>query len=177
MSKVVTGICRFSYVNLDKPRAPKIGAEPKYSIMLLIPKSDTATVDAIKAAQKAAAEKTWGNKVPKVIAYTLRDGDGVRPSDGEPYNAECKGHWVMNVASKTRPSVVGPDLQPVIEPGEWGSGDYGRVSINAYAYDNSGNRGVSFGLNHVQFVRKGERLDGRSSATDDFSMVADPALS
>jgi hypothetical protein len=51
------------------------------------------------------------------------------------------------------------------------SGDYGRVSLNAYAYSQAGNNGVSFGLNNVMLVSKGEPLGGaRPSAAADFGI-------
>jgi hypothetical protein len=53
------------------------------------------------------------------------------------------------------------------------SGDYGRVSLNAYAYDQAGNKGVSYGLNNIMLLSKGESLGGaKPSAASDFGVVA-----
>lgn len=178
-TKVVTGKVRFSYCTLFEPRAPKENpdGEKKYSVTLLIPKSDVETVKKIKAAQEAAIADKWPGKRPPKIATTMHDGDGVKEKTGEPYGPECKGHWVMSVSSKQRPSVVNAQLQAILDPSEVYSGCYGRASINAYAYDVSGNRGTSFGLMNVQKLADGEPLSGRSRAEDDFTAEAEDFLS
>lgn len=170
MSKVITGEVRGTYLNLWEPRPVAEGAEPKYSMTLLIPKSDKATLEKIKAAQEAAITKKWPKR-PAKIDMTMHDGDGVKPSTGDPFPAECKGHMVMSVNSKQQPQIVDQRVAPVIDRGLFVSGDYFRVSINAYAYEVSGKRGVSFGLNNVQFLRKGQPLGNVSRAEDDFTAV------
>ena len=177
-TKVITGTIRLTYAALDKAMPPRDNptAEPKFSTGILIPKTDTKTYDAIKAAQEFAIAAKWPKR-PAKVATTLHDGDGVKEKTGEPYGPECKGHWVMTVASKTRPGMVNKDLQPILELGQVRSGDYARVSINAYCYDSSGNRGVSFGLNNVQKLRDGEALGAvRSLAEDDFTAVEEDFL-
>ncbi len=178
-TKVVTGKVRFSYCTLFEPRAPKENpdGEKKYSVTLLIPKSDVETIKKIKAAQEAAIADKWPGKRPPKIASTLHDGDGVKEKTGEPYGPECSGHWVMSVSSKQRPSVVNAQLQAILDPSEVYSGCYGRASINAYAYDVSGNRGTSFGLMNVQKLADGEPLSGRTRAEDDFTAVEEDFLS
>ena len=52
------------------------------------------------------------------------------------------------------------------------SGDYFRVSLGGFAYTKP-NPGVSFGLNNVQWIKKGVTLSGRKRAEDDFSPVED----
>ena len=168
-TKVVTGKVRLSYCNLFEPRAQQEGGEAKYSVTILIPKSDTATVEKIKAAQEAAVAAKWPTKRPAKIATTLHDGDGVKEKTGEEFGPECKGHWVMSVSSKQRPGLVDENLNEIMDKTAIVSGDYGRVSINAYGYDVNGNRGVSFGLGNVQLVAEGEALSSRTRAEDDFS--------
>ena len=110
-TKVLTGEVRLSYANLTTPRAPLQGGDPKYSVTLLIPKSDSATIADINASIQAAYEdgvnKKWGGArpTPKVL---IHDGDGLRPS-GLSYGEECKGHWVITASSKNKPQVVGMD--------------------------------------------------------------------
>lgn len=173
-TKAVTGKVRFSYVNVFQPRAAMPGQEPKYSVCLLIPKSDTATVNKLKAAIQAAAEAgkaSWGGKVPAGIKLPLRDGDAERDS------AEYKGHWFINASSKQRPGVVDASLNPILDAGELVSGDYGRASVNFFPYSNSGNRGIGAGLQNIQKLADGEPLSGRSRAEDDFSSADDDFLS
>lgn len=168
-TKVVTNKVRLSYCNLFEPRAQQEGGEPKYSVTILIPKADTATVNKIKAAQEAAINAKWPTKRPAKVATTLHDGDGVKEKTGEEFGPECKGHWVMSVSSKQQPGVVDENLNEILDKTAVVSGDYGRVSINAYGYDVNGNRGVSFGLNNVQFKERGEPLGGRARAEEDFA--------
>lgn len=173
--KVVTGKVRLSYVTLFTPRSQKEGQPAKYSVLLLIPKSDTKTVNAIKAAievakQEGAAEH-FGGKVPAGLRTPLRDGDSERD------DPEYQGHWFLNASSKNKPGVVDPAVQPILDTSRVYSGCYGRVSIDLYAYNNSGNKGIAAGLNNVQFLADGEPLSGRSRAESDFTAAEEDFLS
>lgn len=170
-TKVLTGEVRLSYANLVAPRAAQQGQEPKYSVTLLIPKSDNATVANINASIKAAYDegvsKKWGgaHPQPKVIVH---DGDGLRPS-GLPYGDECKGCWVLTASTKNKPQVVGiENLDCELAPSDIYSGMYARVTINFFAYDTAGSKGVRCGLGNVLKTRDGEPLSGGASAASDF---------
>lgn len=170
-TKVLTGEVRLSYVNLTTPKPSQQGGEPKYSVTLLIPKTDTATVaninSSIKAAYDDGVNKKWGgaHPQPKVI---LHDGDGLRPS-GLPFGDECKGHWVITASTKNKPQVVGIDnLDCELAPSDIYSGMYARVTVNFFAYDTAGSKGVGCGLGNVLKVRDGEALAGGASAASDF---------
>lgn len=175
-TNVTTGEVRLSYVNLFQPRAAQQGGEPRYSVTILLPKSDTATYQRIQAAIQAAYEKgvveKWNGARPP-LKTTIHDGDGVRPS-GEPFGPECKGHWVFTASSKQKPEVVDANLNPIIDQSKVYSGVYGRVNINFFPYANSGNRGVSAGLGPVQILRDGEPLGGRVTAADVFGNAPVP---
>lgn len=164
--KVITGKVRASYVNVFRKKVNAQSGKEEYSLQLLIPKSDKKTVEKIEAAIAAATEGKWGKKAPAKLRNPLRDGDeehGIAP---------YVGHYFMNVKSDNKPQVVDGGLQEIIDERDFQSGDYCRVSINAYAYDVTGNRGVSFGLNNIQVLAKGEPLGGTSSrASDDFDAV------
>lgn len=172
-TKVVTGKVRLGYVHLWEPFSNIDGAEPKYSVMLLVPKTDKKTIAAIEKAQEAALEngkgKTFGGSIPKAWKNTFRDGD--EEGDLEK-NPELEGHMFMTISSKTKPGVVDGNVQPILDSTEVYSGCYARVSMNAYPFSKSGNKGVSFGLNHVMKVADGEFLGGRSNAEDDFASFA-----
>lgn len=182
-TKVLTGEVRLSYANLTTPRAAQQGGTPKYSVTLLIPKTDTATVADINASIKAAYEegvsKKWGgaHPAPKVI---MHDGDGLRPS-GLHFGDECKGHWVITASTKNKPQVVGIDnINCELAPSDIYSGMYARVTINFFAYDAAGSKGVGCGLGNVLKTRDGEALAGSASAASDFegigqSYAAQPA--
>lgn len=174
--KVLTGEVRLSYANLTKPRAAQPGAEEKYSVTLLIPKSDAATKADIDAAVAAAYEQgvadKWKNTRPQLRYPVIYDGDGVRPS-GEAFGEECRGHWVMTASSKLKPQVVHTsNIRAELSPSDIYSGMYARVTVRMYPYANNGNRGVGCGLGNVLKTRDGEALSGHASAESDFGAVA-----
>ena len=168
-TKVVTGKVRFCYVNAFEARAMNEGEEPKYSVCILISKSDKAMLDKINAAIEAAkivgkAKLAGKNgKVPTNVKTTLRDGDIDRPDD-----EAFAGMMFVNANSSRRPQVVDSSLNPIIDPEEFYSGCYGRASVNFYAYDFNGNKGIACGLNNLQKLEDGERFDGGSTAEEDF---------
>lgn len=171
-TKVLTGEVRLSYVNLITPRAAQQGGEPKYSVTLLIPKSDNATKmdidNSIRAAYEEGVSKKWGgaHPQPKVIVH---DGDGLRPS-GLPFGDECKGHWVITASTKNKPQVVGIDnINCELAPQDIYSGMYARVTLNFFAYDTAGSKGVGCGLGNVMKTGDGEPLSGGASAASDFA--------
>ena len=170
-TKVITGPrTRWSYANVWDPKSINGGA-PKYSVSLIIPKSDTKTVEKIKAAIQAAYEegqsklKGNGKSVPalSIIKTPLRDGDLERPDD-EAY----KNSYFINANSANAPGIVDADRNPILERSEVYSGVYGRASINLYAFNTNGNKGIACGLNNLQKISDGEPLGGRSRAEDDF---------
>ncbi len=174
LTKVITGRARLSYVTLFVPRASEDGGDPKYSVAVLIPKSDKVTVAKINAAVEAAKQAgagLWGGKVPAGLKTPLRDGDTERDGD------EYKGHWFLNASSKNKPGVVDSNVQPVMDASEVYSGCYGRVSINFYPFNAKGNRGVAAGLQNVQKLDDGEPLSGHSTPENDFTSSNDDFLS
>ena len=167
---MVTGKVRFSYANVFEPRAVN-GGEEKYSITILIPKSDTKTYQRImeeinKTLQESVADKFKGI-MPTNPSLPIYDGDGLRPG-GEPFGPECKGCWVMSAKSNSAPEVVDASCQPIISKNEFYSGCYGRASIRFYAYNTNGNKGIGCGLGNVQKLEDGQPLDGRTTAAEDF---------
>jgi hypothetical protein len=171
-TKVVTGKVRLSYVHVFEPFSNNPDQEAKYSCVILIPKTDKVTIKKLKDAQQAALEagkgKQFNGSIPKNWKNTLHDGD--EDADLEK-NPEYEGHLFMSVSSKTRPGVVDRSLNPIMDSTEVYSGCYARVSINAFAFNTQGNKGVSFGLNHVQKLEDGDFLGGRSRAEDDFDAL------
>lgn len=168
---MLTGKFRASYAHVFEPQAPQGGGDPKYSITMLIPKSDTTTLSAIQAEMNRALQeglsRDFNGQMPARPNMPLYDGDGPRPN-GEPYGEECRGHMVMTASSKTKPSVVDLNVQPIIDPNGFYSGCYARATINFYTYNRNGNKGVGCGLNNVQKLEDGEPLSGRTTADEDF---------
>ena len=171
-TKVVTGVVRLSYANVWEPKSINGGAE-KYSVSLIIPKSDTKTLSAINEAVNAAIEEgrgKFGGKIPNKAALKLplRDGDIDRPDDEAYANS-----YFINANSITAPQIVDRNVNPILERSEVYSGGYARVSINFYAFNSNGNKGIACGLGNIQKIRDGEPLGGRTNAADDFATDVD----
>lgn len=175
-TKVITGVnTRWSYANVWEPKAME-GGKPKFSVSLIIPKSDTVTVGKIKAAIEEAyrdgQSKLKGNAktVPALstLRTPLRDGDLERPDDPAYANA-----YFVNANSTTAPGVVDANRNEILDKSEVYSGCYGRASISFYAFNANGNRGIACGLNNLQKIKDGEPLGGRASAESDFATEED----
>ncbi|MDD3231388.1 MAG: DUF2815 family protein [Oscillospiraceae bacterium] len=170
--KVITGPdTRWSYANVWDPKSIN-GGTPKYSVSLIIPKSDARTLakirTAIEAAYKEGEAKLKGNgkTVPALSAIKspLRDGDTERPDD--PAYAHA---YFINANAASAPGIVDADVNPILTRSEVYSGVYGRASITFYAFNSSGNKGIACGLNNLQKIRDGEPLGGKASAEEDFA--------
>lgn len=172
-TKVITGKnTRWSYVNVWEAKANAEGQTPKFSVSLIIPKDDVATIAKIKSAIKAAYDegqsKLKGNAktVPalNLIKNPLRDGDVERPDDEAYANS-----YFINANSVTSPGIVDADCNPILTRSEVYSGVYGRASISFYAFNSNGNRGIACGLNNLQKISDGEPLGSKATAESDFA--------
>lgn len=171
-TRVTTGEVRTSYFSALQSRKNEMNGKDEYSTQILIPKTDTATISALKAAAKEALTAKFGDKVPKNVRNPLRDGDTETKNDGSPLGKEYAGHFFCNVKSTSKPGAIDTHGNDLIGSDDIVSGDFVRVSLNAYAYSQAGNNGVSFGLNNILLVRKGEPLGGaKPSAASDFGIV------
>ena len=161
---------RLSYANVWEPQSIN-GSEPKYSVSVIIPKSDKATIQKIQQAVEQAKQEAiskFGGKIPANLKLPLRDGDIDRPDDEAYANS-----YFINCNSKQKPQVVDQQVQPILDQAEVYSGCYGRVSVTFYGFNSNGNRGVAAGLGNIQKLKDGEPLGGRVRAEDEFATVDD----
>lgn len=169
-TKVITGKVRFCYCNVFEPTAMQEGQDKKYNIAILIDKTDTVTLGkvtaAIEAAKIASGDKLKDKtgKYPANLKLPLRDGD-VDRSDDEAF----AGKMFINANSLRKPQIVDAELNEIMSKDEFYAGCYGRASINFYAFNVAGSKGIAAGLNNLQKTEEGERLAGGTSAADDFS--------
>jgi len=175
-TKVITGLVRLSYANLWEPKAVNEGATPKYSVSVIIPKSDKETIAKINNAIDAAIEEgigKFGGKKPNkaAIKIPIRDGDIEREEDAAYADA-----FFVNANSTTAPQIVDIKVQPILDRSEVYSGVYARVSLNFYAFNSNGNKGVACGLGNIQKVKDGEPLGGKTDATKEFEEVSNDEL-
>ncbi|WP_301956686.1 DUF2815 family protein [uncultured Dialister sp.] len=170
-TKVVTGTVRLSYANVWEPKSINGGKE-KYSVSLIIAKSDTKTLEAINTAIDAAITEgisKFGGKKPNKasLKLPLRDGDVERDDDA------YKDSYFVNANSITAPQIVDKHVQPILDRSEVYSGVYARVSVTFYAFNSNGNRGIACGLGNIQKLSDGEPLGGKTTAADDFTTLDD----
>ncbi|WP_066633948.1 DUF2815 family protein [Desulfolucanica intricata] len=164
-TKVITGKVRFSYANVWEPKSVN-DSDPKYSVSLIIPKSDKKTIAKIKAAIEEAKKEgisKLGGKIPANLKTPLRDGDVDKPGDEAYANS-----YFINANSHTKPGIVDENIEPILDQSEFYSGCYGRASIVFFAYNANGNKGIAAGLQNLQKLEDGEPLGGRSKPEDDF---------
>ncbi|WP_028125407.1 DUF2815 family protein [Eremococcus coleocola] len=169
-TRVLLPNVRLSYPFIWEPRAQFDGGKEKYSASLLIDKGDTQTMEKVQQAIKNAAQAgvaKFGGKVPDLnkIRTPLRDGD---ERDDEAY----QGHYFINASSIQAPQIVDSNVDPIIDRNEVYAGCYANVTVNFYAYNVNGNRGIACGLGNIQKVADGEPLGGRTSASSDFAPLS-----
>lgn len=172
-TKIKIGPALGSYANIFKPRAADDKSEPKYSISLLFDKkalADGKTPEAksyaeLKRVVEAVARKKFGPEWAKIRNFKLpmRDGDVEKPD-----HKEYAGKMFANASSTRQPGIVGRNLVPITTEQDAYSGCKFVAAVNVYAFEKAGNKGVALGLNNLLVFEKGERIDGRLDATEDF---------
>lgn len=170
--RITTGKVRFSYANVWEPKSVN-GGDEKYSVSIIIPKSDKKTLELINNAMKEAEKSGIARFGAKFVSGSgfkrpLRDGDIDRPDD-EAY----KDSYFVNANSKDKPQIVDKNVKLIIDRNEFYSGCYGRASITIFPFNSSGNRGLACGLGNLQKLADGEPLSGHNRAEDDFEAIED----
>lgn len=169
MSNIITPEFRVSFPQILEPRLNDLNGKMEYSLVALFPKG--ADLSALKAAAAAAAKEKWGDKLPANMRSPFRD-QAEKEKDGKlPAGMEA-GAIFMSLKANQRPGLVDAKVQPIIDASDFYAGCWARAQVRAFAYDNKGNRGVSFGLQNVQKMREGEPLGSRVRAEDAFEAVA-----
>lgn len=164
--------CRLSYANIWEARQSMEGDKMQYSCCLLIPKTDTATIQRLqKLMTKIESEATttkWGGKKPASYAHPLlRDGDTDPTKGGDSNYAGC---YFLNAKANADhpPKIIDARCNPVMDRDEVYSGCYANVKVSIYAYNNpKGGKGLSAGLVAIQKTKDGARLGG-DTGTDGF---------
>lgn len=172
---------RLAYVHLEEPRAAADGAEPKYSVTMIIPKSHKQLPEIKEAMQAAIAEK-WGGKAPKGLRSPLRDGDATDDNGERIRGEEFTDAYYITASSKKPVEVVAGRDRARATSEHMRAGNYGRCKVRFFGYDAAGNRGVGCWLNGVWITRRGEPLGGAAEAwgnasadDEDFSTIVERA--
>ena len=159
---ILTPVARLAFPHLFEKDMREINgkAVDKYTATLLFSKDED--LEPLKAVARRAIAEKWPNKErrPRDLKTPFRDGDvdGIG-SEGTPWDG-FPGTIFIRVSTKFQPGIVDQKVRPLTDPNKIYAGCYVRAQVHAYGYDNMGNRGVSFGLDNVQFVRDGEKIGG-----------------
>lgn len=190
MGYILRGVV-LSYPQLFTPKLPpnaRPGQKARYSAQFLIPK-DLNIRELEEICLNMLVEK-WGEKVQEMLSYPPPNNlkwpfrrDNIK-QDGSKRFDEEKYKCFISAWSESPPGLVeryaGPDGKPkkVLQPSQdlFYPGAVVNVSVNPFVYDQTGNRGVNFGLQNLQMWDKGERLDNRVAAEDQFTAEAPPAV-
>ena len=171
--KLITPEAMLSYPALFEPK-PTPSGDLKYGCALVF--QEGADLSALKKAALAALEERWGAKAKemlqkKQLKWPFRDG---AERDAQGYGPDTT---FINVSSKQQPGVVdryaGTDgrPRPITDPSEVYPGCFVRASLRPFTYNTNGSKGVSFGLQNLQKLRDGERIDGRMRPEEEFEAV------
>lgn len=168
--KITTGKFRVSFPHVFKPQTTDDGGQA-YTIVMMIPKGDTDTINKLKALAKAAAYEKWGKDAvegKKVkLKWPIRDGE--EKADQYP---EYEGMVFASATNKkNKPKIVDKDLNLIVDESEFYPGCYARASVKAYAWEWKTKKGVSFGLYNLQKVAEGEPFGSISKPEDDFEAI------
>lgn len=162
-TKLVFGPCRLSFPSLfEKKKFDGDTGEGKYMTTVLIPKTATETVEAIKKAFEAAKQEgivaKWGGKIPKKLTLPLVDGD---ESDDE----YLQGHYTIKAKSNMRPAITDKDGNQIVDEEEIYGGVWALVSVSFFPYNSAGNTGVAVALSAIRKFKDDEPF-GQNSAHD-----------
>lgn len=164
-----------SYANIFQPREIEgSSGGPKYSISLLWDANDKSLapvrklIEEVAVAKFGPAAKQWLAQGGGRFHNPLRDGSIEKPED-----AVYAGKVFLNASSSRQPGIVDGKLNKVFEEEEAYSGCTFRASVSFFAFDKAGKKGVGCGLNNLQVVKKGDRIDGRRDAAEEFADFVD----
>lgn len=166
---LVTPYATISFPTLFSPKPRSEGGEPVFSCSLLFGESEQKSKE-YKAMQQAcivAAKEKFGDKVN--LGQLMMPFRNAADKD---YTGYDEGVMYINPWTKNKPGVVDARLQDVLDPSQVYAGQIVRAQVTPFAWQNSGKRGVSFGLNNIQIVKAdAPRIDGRIPASKAFGAI------
>ena len=165
---------RISYPHLFQAKQINNQGDPKFSAAFIIRADNPALRQLVDTANRLAAEAHPGGLPHNFKTLPLTKGE-----DKYPGNADYVGTYVLNTSkgsAQGRPSVVDQNMQEVIDPGKVYPGMVVNVAVSVYTYSNV-SKGVTTGLEAVQLVRDGDRLDNKPSVDELFKPLDVPGES
>jgi hypothetical protein len=170
MSKLIIGPGRLSFVNLFTPKTNDQGNLVYTTAILLPPGYD---IDEITEALVGAAKAKWGENRSKWPTLKRPPEKVIRPAEESDWYKGFPGWHFTNLSSSTAPGIIDAMKAKVTDEKQAYAGRWARISVNPFAYDGKGGKGVSLGLNNVQLLKHDEALAGKPKAEDEFDEYAD----
>lgn len=176
MSSIRTPTGMISFPSLFKATVPKglVGVEPRFSVNLILGPAAQKTPEYLflrKTVAETIDEKFGAGKSKDVEwLRRMKFKSPFRPTADRDYTGyDIEGGVFIAPWSKNKPGIVDANREDILVPSDVWSGQLARCTVHAFAYDQSGNKGVAFNLNNIQIVKADmPRLDGRKSAKDEF---------
>lgn len=162
--KILTPKFRVSYPHVFEPRGFKAGAKQTYNLNMLFPK--TTDLSELRKAVIECAKEKWGEDFQKFKPISpFKDGD-------KKEDPNYHGMTFVVATSTMKPGLVAADAKtPITEPSMFYAGCWARATINPFWWENSGKRGVSFGIQNLQKLADDEPFTMRGRPEDDFEPV------
>lgn len=180
-TKILTPIFRMSYPHLFETHYNELAKRDQYDIVMLFDKKDKTLLKPMYDLMAQVAKFRFGANI-KGLINPIKDGDTSVNGSGaliKEKNPTYEGMMVLNCWTKNKPGVASTQrdskgkLILIQDSDEIYGGCYGRAEINCYAYEKGQNRGIAFGLIHVQKVKDGDPFGNRSKPEDAFASVSD----
>jgi hypothetical protein len=174
VKSILTPAFRVSFPNVFKARLNELSGKEEYSLVALFPLD--ADLKELKALAMEVAKAKWPKSLPPNFRSPFRKQDErekVNEETGDKFMPDgyTRGAVFLNLKSQRQPGIVDQRRQAIISPEDFYAGCWARASVTCYAYDQKGNRGVSFGLSNLQKVRDDDPFSGRRKAEDEFGAI------
>lgn len=197
MGHVLTPTFRVSYPNVFRAKMNDLSKKEEYSLVALFPKGQnlsTLEQECLRAAREKWGDGSFAKGEPHKngniyfktakgmipIRLPFRDqGEQRLDKEGQPKdipNGYEKGAMYLNLKSNQRPGLVDRKNQDIIDESVFYAGCYADAAVNAFAYDQKGNKGISLGLQALRKVKDGDPLSSRVKAQDAFTPLGDEEI-
>jgi hypothetical protein len=173
---IITPVFRLSYPNVWAPKFNQLAKRDQYDIQMLFDKkTDKEALQPMLKLMTDLYMHKWNGK-PAGFLSPFKDGDTMKNSAGEllkEKNPAFEGKIILSSWSKLPPGIMDPTgKNPITQHDEIYGGCYCRAQLNGYAYEKGQNKGVSFGLLHLQKIKDGDAFGNRTRPEDAFAPVA-----
>jgi len=180
-NQVKTTEFRMSFPSLIKPRQRKNdngAVSERYELTMLFPPGTNLTP--LKAALRAAMVAKYGDdtkKWPRLKhgpAEVIRDFEAYNNNSDKPIAGDWKGWTIVRAnATKYAPQVFAAQKDssgrfPVVtDEREVYGGRWAKALLNAFTYARQDGKGVTFGLEMVQLLKRDKKFGGAVSAPEE----------